>query len=84
MISTILNRLNSIPADKTAHFAVGAVLFAVLLPFIGSVYALAGVTVIGSAKELYDALNKDNHTPDLWDALATIAGGVLGFYCTYF
>ena len=84
MISTILTRLNSIPADKTAHFAVGAVLFAVLLPFIGPLYAMVGVTIIGFAKELYDALNKDKHTPDVWDALATAAGGVLGFFCTYF
>ena len=84
MISTILTRLNSIPADKTAHFASGAVLFAVLLPFVGPVYAMASVTIIGFAKELYDALNKDKHTPDVWDALATAAGGVLGFFCTYF
>lgn len=84
MISTILTRLNSIPADKTAHFAVGTVLFAVLLPFIGPLYAMVGVTIIGFAKELYDALNKDKHTPDVWDALATAAGGVLGFFCTYF
>ena len=39
MISTILSKLNSIPADKTAHFAVGTVLFAVLLPFTSVAFA---------------------------------------------
>lgn len=84
MIERILSKLNSIPADKVFHFAGGAILFAVLLPFTGPVYALAAVVVIGFAKELYDALNKESHTPDLWDALATAAGGLLGFYCTTF
>lgn len=83
MISTILSKLNSIPADKTAHFAVGTVLFAVLLPFLSPVYAVVGVTIIGFAKEFYDSLHKDKHTPDVWDALATAAGGAIGFYCTY-
>jgi hypothetical protein len=80
----MLSRLSSLPADKVLHFAAGVVLFAVALPFIGATYALAFAVIAGFAKELYDALHKDKHTPDIWDALATAAGGVLGFFCTYF
>lgn len=84
MIEQVLTRLNSIPADKVAHFAAGVILFAAALPFIAPTYALALAVVAGFLKELYDALNKPNHTPDIWDALVTSAGGALGFYCTYF
>lgn len=84
MIESIITRLNSIPADKVAHFAAGAILFAVALPFTAPAYALALAVIAGFLKELYDALNKDNHTPDIWDALVTAAGGALGYFCTYF
>ena len=84
MIETLLSKLNSIPADKVYHFAGGAILFALALPFTGPVYAVAAVTIVGFAKEVYDSVNKESHTPDIWDALATAAGGLLGFYCTTF
>jgi hypothetical protein len=84
MIERILTRLNSIPADKALHFAAGVILFAVFLPFTGPQYAFALSVIAGFFKELYDALNKENHTPDIWDALVTSAGGALGFYCSYF
>jgi hypothetical protein len=63
MIEQALTRLSSIPADKVLHFAAGVVLFAVALPFTGSTYALVVAVVAGFVKELYDALNKENHTP---------------------
>jgi hypothetical protein len=84
MIEQALTRLSSIPADKVLHFAAGVILFAVALPFTGSTYALVVAVIAGFFKELYDALNKENHTPDIWDALVTSAGGALGFYCSYF
>lgn len=84
MIERILSKLNSIPADKVFHFTGGTILFALALPFTGPVYAVAAVTIVGFAKEVYDMMNKDTHTPDIWDALATAAGGLLGFYCTTF
>jgi len=80
----MLSKLSSLPADKVLHFAAGVVLFAVALPFIGATYALAFAVIIGFVKELYDALNKEKHTPDIWDALVTSAGGALGYFCTYF
>lgn len=84
MIEQILSRLNSIPSDKVFHFAGGAILFALAVPFVGAVYALAAVVAVGLLKEVYDYMNKANHTPDIWDAIATAAGGALCFFCTYF
>jgi hypothetical protein len=84
MIEEILQRLNSIPADKVMHFASGSVLFALCLPFISSHYALVMVVVSGISKELYDTMHNDKHTPDLLDAVATSLGGALGYFCTNF
>jgi hypothetical protein len=82
MIERILSALNSIPADKVMHFASGTVLFALALPFMGARPALALVILAGVAKEIYDYTRKENHTPDVFDALATSFGGVVAFTCT--
>ena len=76
MIEKILTYLNSIPADKIAHCLGGVILFAV-----GELFELGLLLVIVGAigKEIYDYFNKKNHTPDPWDAVATIAGGLLGY-----
>jgi len=68
----------SIPADKQMHFISGLIIAAVLTPFIGW-YSVLVVSLIATAKELYDDMNKAIHTADVWDLLVTIAGGVLGF-----
>ena len=76
MIEKILKYLNSIPADKIAHCLGGVILFAIGQLFgYGLLLAIAGA--IG--KEVYDYFNKATHTPDPWDAVATIAGGLLGY-----
>jgi hypothetical protein len=76
MIEKILTYLNSIPSDKVAHALGGVILFA-----IGELFGLGILLVIVGAvgKEIYDYFNKENHTPDAWDAVATIAGGLLGY-----
>jgi hypothetical protein len=65
-------------ADLQAHFICGLIIAAVLTPFIGW-YSVVLVSMAATAKELYDDLNKDIHTPDVWDLLVTIAGGALGY-----
>lgn len=67
-----------VPLDKQAHFICGLIIAAVLTPFIGW-YSVVLVSMVATAKELYDDLNKDIHTPDVWDLLVTIAGGALGY-----
>ena len=76
MIEKILTYLNLIPTDKMAHCLGGVILFA-----IGQLFKAGFLLVIVGAigKEIYDYFNKENHTPDAWDVVATVAGGLLGY-----
>ena len=49
-----------------------------LTPFIGA-FSLIVVGILAAWKEGYDYLNKEKHTPDLWDWIATVAGGIVGY-----
>jgi len=60
--------------DKITHTLAGAAIAAALLPF-GLIPALAAVLVAAVGKELWDA--QGHGTPDLYDALVTVIGGVL-------
>jgi uncharacterized membrane protein YjdF len=74
----MLQWLNSIPADKVAHFAVGVLVYA-LAHFVDPAVGLLSVAVAAVGKEVYDYLHRDRHTPDVWDAVATMLGGLVGF-----
>ena len=67
-----------VPADKQMHFLCGLVIAALLTPFIGA-YSVVVVAIIALLKEIYDYLHKDIHTPDFWDWVATVLGGLVGF-----
>jgi hypothetical protein len=67
-----------VPADKQMHFIGGLVIAALFTPFIGA-YSIAVVAIVALAKEIYDYLHKDIHTPDFWDWVATVLGGLVGF-----
>jgi MFS superfamily sulfate permease-like transporter len=68
-----------IPRDKLMHMAVGAAIFLVsIVTGLGGAVGLALAIVAGVGKELYDTQHRDVHTPDLWDALATIAPAAIG------
>jgi hypothetical protein len=67
-----------VPADKQMHFIGGLVIAALLTPFIGA-YSIVVVAIIALLKEIYDYLHKDIHTPDFWDWVATVLGGLVGF-----
>lgn len=79
MIEAILQRLNAIPADKVAHFASGVILFALSFHLVGAFIAFGIVALAAFGKEIYDWFNKDTHTPDAYDALATMLGGLVAF-----
>jgi branched-subunit amino acid permease len=70
--------VGQVAEDKFLHFICGFIIAAVLTPFIGW-YSVLVVSIIATAKELYDDMNKDTHTADVWDLLVTIAGGALGY-----
>ena len=64
-----------LPLDKQAHFWAGAAIAASVTlytnPFIGLLACIAA----GVGKELRDATGRG--TPDVWDAVATVAGSVV-------
>ena len=60
--------------DKITHALAGAAIAAALLPW-GVIPALLAVIVAAVGKELWDA--QGHGTPDVYDALATVIGGVL-------
>jgi len=66
-----------VPQDKFMHFLSGAILGIILTPFIGWA-SILWVSAIACAKEVYDYLNPDKHTADIWDWVATSLGGVAG------
>lgn len=67
-------QLPYIPGDRANHFAYGA-----MLAGLGSLHSVAIGAALCAAfaigKELYDRVSKRG-TPDLMDALWTVAGGV--------
>ena len=60
--------------DKITHALAGAAIAAALLPW-GFIPALVAVVIAAVGKELWDA--QGHGTPDVYDALATVIGGVL-------
>lgn len=70
--------VGKVAEDKFMHFICGFIIAAVLTPFMGW-YSVVLVAMVATAKEIYDDVNKDIHTPDVWDLLVTIAGGALGY-----
>jgi len=63
--------------DKQLHFLGGVVLTLSVSLFFGGITGLIVAVMAGLLKEAYDSLGFG--TPDRWDAIATIAGGLLGF-----
>ena len=60
--------------DKITHTLAGAAIAAAMLPW-GVILAMMAVIVAAVGKELWDA--QGHGTPDVYDALATVIGGVL-------
>jgi hypothetical protein len=77
---SLINVLLKLPHDKALHFIAGVLIYAVA-HFIHPAVGMVAVTVAAVGKEVYDWFRRDRHTPDLWDAVATMAGGVAGFIC---
>ena len=69
------------PTDKLLHLLVGIAIAAILYPF-GLIPALVAVVVAAIGKELWDKTGRG--TPELLDAVATIAGGAALLAWYYF
>ena len=74
--------LPQLPADKGTHFFYGALLFTLLVFPTSPLVALGVVVFMGIAKEVYDKLTGTG-TPEVWDVVATAAGGLFGYLCTW-
>lgn len=81
--------LPMLPQDKANHFIYGLIIFGLFKILLGRYSVktfkrripLIGIIVcslFGISKEIYDLLNKDTHTPDIYDAAITILGGLIG------
>lgn len=79
-MASILNIIPNIPHDKLGHFVAGILCFTVF-HFINPALAFAITLLMAIGKEVYDYYHKENHTPELMDAVATILGGVVGAMC---
>ena len=81
--------LPMLPQDKANHFIYGLIIFGLFkillsrysvktfkrrIPLIGIIVC----SLFGISKEIYDLLNKDTHTPDIYDVVITILGGLIG------
>ncbi len=64
-----------LPLDKQAHFWAGAAIAASVTLYTNPLIGLAACIVVGIGKELRDATGRG--TPDVWDAVATVAGAVV-------
>lgn len=73
--------LTQLPHDKALHLIAGIVLYAAF-HFISPSVGMGAVLAAALGKEVYDYFNKDRHTPEWMDVVATVLGGVLGFVCS--
>jgi hypothetical protein len=66
-----------IPKDKLLHFVAGLICSAVVYLITGSpIIAFSASALLGAAKEVYDS--RGHGTVEVLDAVATVAGGVVG------
>lgn len=66
--------VNKIPKDKLLHFVAGVLIYSASAWLIGY-WAIGLVVIAGVGKEVYDYYY--GGTEDVYDALVTIAGGVV-------
>ena len=82
LIDRLAAPFSLLPLDKSHHFISGSILFALLHPFILPLCALAAVAAVAVAKEIWDHFNPP-HCAEVYDALATIAGGLICYSVTW-
>jgi len=70
-----------LPADKASHLIMGLLVFICVAFAFTPIWGLAAATAAGALKEYWDS--KGNDCVEAWDFAATVAGGLLGFICTF-
>ena len=67
--------MKTIPIDKQAHFLAGAAIASTAALYANPILGLVLCALAAVGKELYDATGRG--TPDVWDAVITILGGIV-------
>ena len=71
------NFLKFLPIDKCLHFLAGGFVAGIVYALTTSHWWAVGVTaVVGITKEIYDYFHPEDHTAEVLDAIATLAGAV--------
>jgi|LauGreDrversion4_2_1035121.scaffolds.fasta_scaffold100180_1 hypothetical protein len=71
-------KLPMLKQDKANHLIYGLIIFGLFKVIFNPLIGIMMCTIFGLSKEIYDYLHKDAHTPDIYDAIATIVGGIIG------
>ncbi|MGE4335233.1 MAG: hypothetical protein AB7E55_04560 [Pigmentiphaga sp.] len=63
------------PTDKMAHLVLGVLIAGAVMVLPGPLWAFTVLMLAAAGKELVDL--RVHGRPDVWDAVATIAGGLI-------
>jgi hypothetical protein len=72
-------KLPMLKHDKANHLIYGLVIFSVAHLILGLIPAIIACVVAAFGKEIHDYFNQHKNTPDIYDALFTIAGGLIAY-----
>lgn len=71
-----------IAKDKVLHVIAGVLTYLTGYLVVGT-WAILLVVVVAVGKEVYDSYNKEEHTPEVLDAIATVLGGTVCWVITH-
>jgi len=66
--------------DKLYHFFAGIMIYIIFNLILSYYHPIIPVIFIGAGKEIYDFYSKKG-TPDWWDFIWTVIGGILAMIC---
>ena len=75
----MLNKL-IIPHDKALHALYGLILYSFLCLIASPLASVVAVITIAGLKEVYDYFNRDKHTADVVDTVATTLVPIVLFF----
>ena len=79
-----------LPIDKSNHLIYGVVIFIIayfllkrLVKKNSGIISFLFVIIIAIVKEVYDLQNLNTNTPEIYDIIFTIFGGLIGLLITF-
>lgn len=71
-------KLPMLKQDKANHLIYGLIIFGLFKVIFNPLIGIMMCTIFGIFKEIYDSFHKEKHTTDIYDAISTIVGGIIG------